>query len=41
MANKKLSEIALRDKYGLLIPAIMWKDSDEIIYSPPLDTILN
>ncbi|MFA5794229.1 MAG: potassium channel protein [Candidatus Brocadiia bacterium] len=38
--NKKLSELGLRDKYSLLILAIMKSDSDEITYSPPADTAL-
>jgi voltage-gated potassium channel len=40
LVNKKLSETALRDKYGLLILAVMQPDSDEITYSPPPDMVL-
>lgn len=52
LINKKLAEIPLRDKYGLLILAIMRSDSpakagtqsgkptsEEIIYTPPLNTV--
>ena len=40
LIGKKLDEIPLRDKYGLLILAIMEIDSDDIIYSPSSGTIL-
>lgn len=40
VVGKKLAEIPLRDKFGLLILAIMQPDSDEIIYNPPAATVL-
>jgi voltage-gated potassium channel len=38
--NKKLAETPFRDKFGLLILAIMKPETDEIVYNPPADTIL-
>ncbi|MBI4833439.1 MAG: potassium channel protein [Planctomycetes bacterium] len=38
--GKKLAETPFRDKFGLLILAVMRPDTDEIVYNPPADTIL-
>jgi len=38
--NKKLAETPFRDKFGLLILAIMNSDTEEILYNPPADTVM-
>jgi len=40
IVNKKLSELPLRERFNLLVLAIMKPESGETIYSPPANTVI-